>query len=77
MTRRRQEEVADEAVSLESMVKAITARRQSHLEKMGNGLQERDYLEHVGRAKECAWLITEAQKRVKQLYAGGHDEDEE
>jgi hypothetical protein len=69
----RREEVPAEAVALDFQVQALVARRLQHLEEMAKGLPYERYMELVGRAKEIAWLIDEAKKRVKQLYGGQHD----
>lgn len=71
----RKGEVPAEAVALDFQVKALRARRLQHLEEMAKGLDIERYRELVGRAKEVAWLIDEAEKRTKQLYGAHHDGD--
>jgi hypothetical protein len=69
----RKGEIPAEAVALDFQVQALETRRLQHLEEMAKGLPHDRYMELVGRAKEIAWLIEEAKKRVKQLYGAQHD----
>lgn len=73
----RRGELPAEAVALEFQVKALQARRLQHLEEMAKGVPRKRYLELVGRAKETAWLITEAEKRARHLHGGEHDGDDD
>jgi hypothetical protein len=56
--------------------KLTKIRRGEHLEKMAKGLPERDYQEHVGRAKEAAWLLEMLDKELKNFDIDG-DTDEQ
>lgn len=70
----RREELPAEVVSLEVLLKRANARRLQHLEKMANGLNELEYREHVGRAKELKWLVDEITQR-KMARRSGEDID--
>lgn len=66
----RRSELPAEAVSLDVLARIIEERRQGFLEKMGDGMTEAQYREHVGRNKEDKWLIDQVNHRLKQLHAG-------
>lgn len=59
-----------EVVSLRYLIKQVTERRNSHLEEMAKGVEDREYRKLVGRAAEAKWLIESIRERLKNLDFG-------
>lgn len=61
---------------IELIERRVSARRDEHREKAGNGLPDQDYQRMVGRIRECTAILEELAELKKQSVDSLEDEEE-